>query len=186
MTTLRRWLGNGNWRLLAVCTLLLTLGACGDGDDDGNPAGPSGSGSSSTTGSGGGSGGSSNTTGLRVTIDGVSFTPLTVTAVRSNPGIPTISIAAGSASGTAFAFLAPERVDTHRIASGSVTNANMTIVSGGNSAGYLAFGTSGSGSVTFSSITQTQVVGRVDLVLVATGTGPNKTLAGTFTLPLVN
>lgn len=189
MTKLRRWFGTAHWRLLVVCTLVLALGACGgDNDDDGNPAGPSGSGSSGSGSSGGGSGGGSSTSsGLSVTIDGVAYSPLTVTAVRANPGVPVIIVAAGSVSGTSFAFTAPERVAVHRIAPTELTNANMTVLSGATATGYLASQTAGSGSVTFTSITATAVAGRVDLTLVpTTSAGPNKRLAGTFTLPLAN
>ncbi len=189
MERLRRHIGTGYWRLLVVCMLVLNLSACGGDSDDDNPAGPSGSGGSGGSGSSGGSGGgsSTNTTGLNVTIDGAAYTPLTVTAVRSNPGVPVIQIAAGSAAGVSFAFLAPERIAVHRISPTELTNANMTILSGATATGYLASQTAGSGSVTFTSITATSVVGRVDLTLVATTSNvPNKRLVGTFTLPLAN
>ena len=187
MKRLRRHIGNPYWRPLLAGLLVLTLAACGGDSDDGNPAGPSGSGGSGGSGSGGSGGGSSANSGLNVTIDGAAYTPLTVTAARANPGVPVILIAAGNAAGTAFAFGAPERVNVHRISPTELTNANMTIVSGATATGYLASQTIGSGSVTFTSITATQVVGRVDLTLApSTGSGPNKRLVGTFTLPLAN
>ena len=77
-------------RLLMACAVTLFVAGCGGSD---NPAGPSG-GSSGSGGSAGGSGGggtSSNKT-MTVTIDGVPFTPNIVTAVRSNPGVETVSV----------------------------------------------------------------------------------------------
>ena len=167
-------------RALGIC-LVMAMSACGGSNS--NPAGASGgTGSGSTGGSGSGT---SNKT-VTVTIDGVAFVPTLVTAVRSNPGVETVTIAAtnaAGASGTTTTFAAPALVGVHAV-NATVTDrgyGDMTILSGATSAGYLAFLTSGSGSVTISLINTGAVAGRVDLVMAPTGVfGPNKTVSGTF------
>ena len=168
-------------RLLMACAVTLFVAGCGGSD---NPAGPSG-GSSGSGGSAGGSGGggtSSNKT-MTVTIDGVPFTPNIVTAVRSNPGVETVSVGGSSIGGTAVGFGAPTQVGVFNV-NGPVLARGlgiMTIVSGSTGTGYIAFLTKGSGTVTITAITATAVAGRVDLVMVPTTMpGANKIVSGTF------
>ncbi len=165
-----------NIRLLLASALALALAGCGGSS---NPAGPSG-------GSGGSGGGPSSNKTVTVTIDGVAFAPTNVTAARSNPGFEIVTVVASNtsgSSGTTVSFAAPTQVGVYDV-SAVVTQrgtGNLTIVSGGTGVGYLAFATTGSGSVTITSISATAVAGRVDLVMAPTsGAGPNKTVSGTF------
>ena len=84
----------------------------------------------------GGGGTSSNKT-MTVTIDGVPFTPNIVTAVRSDPGVETVSVGGSSIGGTAVGFAAPYQVGVFNV-NGPVLARGlgiMTIVSGSTGTG---------------------------------------------------
>jgi len=154
-------------RLRLACAFAFLVAGCGGSD---NPPGPSGVSSTKT---------------VTVTIDGVAFTPDFVTAVRANPGVETVTIAASTTSGTTVGFSAPTQVGVFNV-NGPVTargQGTMTIISGSTGTGYLAFLTQGSGTVTISSINTTAVTGRVDLVMApTTAVAANKTVSGTFSV----
>jgi hypothetical protein len=167
---------------------LLTLGLAGCSDSD-TPTAPT-SGISTTAppattgGTPGGPGIPSPTRTMSVAIDGVPFAPTTVTAVRSVPGPEIVTLAAVSLVGgatTSLGITALAQVGVHTIAPQQFTQSTLTVISGNSSSGFLAFQTSGRGTVTITSISATGVVGSVDLVLVPTsGATTNRAITGTF------
>jgi hypothetical protein len=168
---------------LMVVAVFVLAAACGGG----NPAGPSGSsGSGSGSGGSGGSGGTGGASGGRTIsalIDGV---PFNAAASGTRSGNPALLLVAGStvagATGSTLGFGAPLAVGTHAIAVGSGLNANLTILNGtAVASGYLAFQTSGSGSVTIATLTATGATGTFNFVMTSTTGGAPKTVTnGTF------
>lgn len=112
-------------------------------------------------------------------IDGVAFTGSAVGTRSGNP--VALLLVAGTNlvinRGTTLSFGVPLSVGTHSIAVGSGMSATLSILDGtATAAGYLAFQTTGSGSVAVTTLTSTGATGTFNFVMPSTTGGAAKTV----------
>lgn len=138
-------------RVLAAGAFLALL-ACGGSDDPAGPKSPT-----STNGT------------MSALIDGQQWTAVGIAASYQNQ-IGTLVIGASNASNVGFGFAVPANgPGTYTVNSTIGMNANLN--TGGD--GWLAVGTTGSGTVTITTLTATRAAGTFSFVLQATDAGVN-------------
>ncbi len=173
---------------LLLGSLFLVVAACGGSSP--SPAAPSGSGSGAGSTTPPATSGGSAAAAFAISVDGVPFNAVSVTAICSAPGPEIVQVVGVSGSGTSttsLGFAALAQVGVQTIAASQFTQSVMTAITGSSSAAHMAFQTIGRGSITITAISATSVSGTVDLVLVPTsGSTTNRIVTGNFTATIAS
>jgi hypothetical protein len=164
--------------LAILGAMMMSLSACGGSST--SPSGGIGS-SGSNTGIGGSGGTTVNT--LTASIDGTPFTATTIAALVRNNILSVAGTAVSGSTTTTLSIATTARVGTQVVAPGTGVNSNYQVVSGTNTAGWLASDNFGSGTVTVTTLTTTRAAGSFSFILSnASGTalGPKNVTVGVF------